>query len=95
LIEGPQPSERGREEIADAQRVQDDGERIDGLPKGPENGPDHKGDKKVNALIAEKGTEHRCLSESFDQLRAPCPAVRHTETSAGTSTPNRLLSGAE
>src|SRR5271165_3549521 len=49
-----QPLHRRRKEIADAQRVQDDGERIYRLADGPENRADHESNEQVNTLIAEE-----------------------------------------
>jgi hypothetical protein len=52
-----QPLHGRRKEIADAQRVHDDGERIYGLAEGPENGADHQSDEQVDALVAEEGRQ--------------------------------------
>jgi hypothetical protein len=54
---GVQPLHGRRKEIADAQRVQEDSERIYGQADGPENGADHESEAQIDALVAEEGCQ--------------------------------------
>ena len=57
FVQGVQPLHGRKKEIADAQRVQEDSERIYGQADGPENGADHECKTQIDALVAEEGCQ--------------------------------------
>ncbi len=52
-----QPTYCGREEIPDAQRIQQNRRGIDLLSDGPENGGANGGDSDVSALLPEESSQ--------------------------------------